>query len=180
MNQKRPNTISVDLGNLKQPWLEWCARQGTKPSDALRQILAKVLGDSSMLSAPPSMDTYRPEKPRARLEVRFTPSEHVKLKAEARQHGFAPTKWIVALVRAQLTGQPHFGQIELEHLAHSNRQLLAIGRNLNQIAKALNCAPHEQGAVRVELITALQVIIRAHTETVSNIMRANVERWSIR
>ena len=42
----RLTSISADLGTLKAPWVAWCAKQQIKPSDALRQILTKVLGQT--------------------------------------------------------------------------------------------------------------------------------------
>jgi hypothetical protein len=45
----------------------------------------------------------------------------------AGHEGYLPTKWVVAMVRTKLTGQPHVGQPELERLTRSNQQLLALG-----------------------------------------------------
>ncbi|MEO7864197.1 MAG: hypothetical protein ABIU05_27945 [Nitrospirales bacterium] len=178
---KRPNTISADLGALKQPWLAWCAKQRMQPSEALRQVLAKVMHGDLPVSVPRSAEVRdRAEKPRVRVEVHLTESEHRLLKPLARAEGFAVTKWIVALIRARLIKHPQFGQSELESLARSNQQLLAIGRNLNQLAKALNTSPQDRRAFRVDLITELSSRIQTHTKTVSNVMRGNLERWQIR
>lgn len=178
---KRPNTISADLGPLKQPWLAWCAKQKLQPSEALRQVLAKVLQGELPVSGSGGTEVReRREKPRVRVELHLTESEHRTLNALARAEGFRVTKWIVALIRARLIGQPQFGQAELAALARSNQQLLAIGRNLNQIAKALNTSPQDRKSFRVYLITELSRRIQDHTKLVSNVMRSNLERWSIR
>jgi hypothetical protein len=66
---------------------------------------------------------------------------------------------------------------EMETLGESNYQLLSIGRNLNQIAKRLN-----QGYVQpitLERIEQLQQQINQHTELVSKVLRASIERWSL-
>jgi hypothetical protein len=83
------------------------------------------------------------------MEVNLTPSELAALKRMAGHEGYVPTKWVVAMIRTKLTGQPQVGQPELETLARSNQQLLALGRNLNQIAKVLNTSPHNRDAFRV-------------------------------
>lgn len=177
---KRLNTISADLGALKQPWLAWCAKQKTQPSDALRQVLAKIIHGSIPVSVPRgAVVKDRPEKPTVRVEIHLTESEHSTLKPLARAQGFTVTKWIIALIRARLVGHPQFGHSELEVLARSNLQLLAIGRNLNQLAKALNTSPHDRSAFRVDLITELSSRIQTHTTTVSSVMRGNLERWHI-
>ena len=177
---KRLNTISADLGPLKQSWLAWCSKQKTQPSNALRQVLAKIVHGSLPVSVPPgAVVSNRPEKPTVRVEIHLTESEHGTLKLLARAQGFTVTRWIIALIRTRLVGHPQFGQSEVDVLARSNLQLLAIGRNLNQLAKALNTSPHERSAFRVELITELSSRIQSHTTTVSSVMRGNLERWHI-
>ena len=177
----RLNTISADLGPLKQPWLAWCATQKMTPSEALRQVLAKVIHGELPVSGPRGVEVRdRAEKPTVRVEIHLTESEHRLLKPLARAEGFTVTKWIVALIRARLIGSPQFGQAELAVLARSNQQLLAIGRNLNQLAKALNTSPQDRRAFRIDLITELSSRIQTHTTTVSRVMRGNLERWSIR
>jgi hypothetical protein len=71
------------------------------------------------------------------------------------------------------------GQPELAALTRSNQQLLALGRNLNQIAKVLNTAPQNRAAFRVEVITELSRVIRTHTDRVSDVLRGTVARWSL-
>jgi hypothetical protein len=123
--------------------------------------------------------TSKPERATARMEVNLTPSELAALKRMAGYEGYVPTKWVVAMVRTKLTGQPHVGQPELETLARSNQQLLALGRNLNQIAKVLNTTPQNRAAFRVEVITELSRVIQAHTKKVSDVLRGTVERWHL-
>ncbi len=84
------------------------------------------------------------------------------------------------MVRAKWSGQPHVGQPELERLTRSNQQLLALGRNLNQITKVLNTSPQNCAAFRVQVITELSRVIRAHTDKVSDVLRGTVERWQLR
>ncbi len=114
------------------------------------------------------------------MEVNLTPSELAALKRMAGHEGYAPTKWVVAMIRTKLTRKPHVGQPELETLARSNQQLLALGRNLNQIVKVLNTAPQNRTAFRVEVITELSRVIQAHTKKVSDVLRGTVARWQIR
>jgi len=114
------------------------------------------------------------------MELNLTTSELAAMKRMAGHEGYVPTKWVVAMVRTKLTGQPHVGQPELERLTRSNQQLLALGRNLNQIAKVLNTSPQSRAAFRVEVITELARVIRTHTDKVSDVLRGTVERWQLR
>ncbi len=178
---KRTTTITVDLGELKVPWQAWCQDQGITPSHALRNALRQAMGRRATRAPTPRLRiTPKPERANARMEVNLTPSELAALKQMAGHEGYVPTKWLVAMVRTKLTGQPQVGQPELETLARSNQQLLALGRNLNQIAKVLNVAPQNRTAFRVEVITELSRVIQAHTKKVSDVLRGTVARWQLR
>ncbi len=113
------------------------------------------------------------------MKLNLTPSELSALRTCARLEGYQPTGWVVAMIRTKLTGEPHVGQPELAALTRSNQQLLALGRNLNQIAKVLNTAPQNRTAFRVEVITELSRVIQAHTKKVSDVLRGTVARWSL-
>jgi hypothetical protein len=177
---KRTTTITVDLGELKESWQTWCEQQGVTPSHALRNALRQAMDRRATRAPAPRLRvTPKRERATARIELNLTSSELAALKKMAGHEGYVPTKWLVAMVRTKLTGQPQVGQPELETLARSNQQLLALGRNLNQIAKVLNTAPQNRAAVRVEVITELSRVIQAHTRKVSDVLRGTVARWSL-
>ena len=177
---KRTTTVTVDLGELKAPWQAWCQAHGITPSHALRDALRQAMdGRATRAPAPRLRVTPRRERATARIELNLTPSELAALKKMAGHEGYIPTKWVVAMIRTKVTGQPHVGQPELETLARSNQQLLALGRNLNQIAKVLNTAPQNRPAFRVEVIAELSRVIQAHTKKVSDVLRGTVERWHL-
>lgn len=178
MTGRHNSVLSVHLGTLKHQWVSYCRSHGISPSDATRQVIRKLVGrelhaensDSSV-----SVDALGPKK---RIEIRLTCEEHRTVAEAATLAGFSVNSWIVSLVRAQLSDLPQLGQFELEQLAASNSQLVAIGRNLNQIARALNAAPTEKTVYRVEIVEALSEAIRSHTAAVSAVIQSNVQRWS--
>lgn len=177
----RTTTISADLGDLKAHWLAWCQAQQVTPSVALRQVLGRAIsGPSAQSARTRTVLKNRREKAAQRMKLHLTPSEVAGINSLAAQEGYRPTQWVVAMIRTKLTKQPHVGQPELEQLARSNQQLLALGRNLNQIAKVLNTFPENRGAFRVEVITELSRVIRANTDKVSDVLRGTMERWQIR
>ncbi|MBL8039287.1 MAG: hypothetical protein JNN16_17445 [Nitrospira sp.] len=177
---KRTTTVTVDLGELKAPWQAWCQDHRITPSHALRNAIRQAM-DGKTTEAPPRIRVSpRRERATARMELNLTSSELAALKKMAGHEGYLPTKWLVAMIRTRLTGQPHVGQPELERLTRSNQQLLALGRNLNQIAKVLNTSPENRSAFHVKVITELSRVIRAHTDKVSDVLRGTVERWQLR
>ena len=179
-SEKRTTTITVDLGDLKAPWQAWCQDHGVTPSHALRNAVRQAMDRKATQAPPPRLRvSRRRERATARMKLNMTPSELAALRTCARHEGYQPTAWVVAMIRTKLTGEPHVGQPELETLARSNQQLLALGRNLNQIAKVLNTAPQNRTAFRVEVITELSRVIQAHTKKVSDVLRGTVERWHL-
>lgn len=116
------------------------------------------------------------DAPHRRLEIRLTAGEYEVLRDLADAAGFSLNRWIVAMIRAQLTATPQFAEAELAALAVSNTQLAAIGRNLNQIARALNT--HERvEPYRFKLLETLKTEVDEHLDTVTGVIRANLDRW---
>lgn len=177
----RPTQLTVDLGDLKAPWVEWCAQQQVTPSQALRQLLCQTLERAPRARfTPHRIVTRRGERPTRQVSFRLTPSEYAALATRAKTEGYRPTHWLKAMIRVQLTRQPSLSDPERQAVAHSTKQLLALGRNLNQIARALNKAPTQQAAVRLELLTDLSTRIRAHVDQITALTRASLERWELR
>lgn len=180
MEKKRDTRITVDLLEHKQAWLDYCAANGTTPSAAFREIVVRLTANRSDTAAARPVAEGEPEKQTVRKKIGLTSSESARIDEIAAAEGFSSTKWIIALIRAKLTGLPQFGQEELVALDQSNLRLLQAGRNLNQLARALNTSPEHRHLFRVELIEKLSAAFKEHAVHVSNLMTANVERWRIK
>ena len=178
-SRSRPNRINIDLQGYKQSWIDYCSARNITPSEAFRLVVAK-LADKGYADVLRNVAEGEPDGGKIRKEIRLTESETVQAESLAFKEGFSLSRWIVALVRARLTGTVQLGQQEMELLARSNMQLLTLGRNLNQIAKALNTSPENRRVFKVNVIEDLQTRIKEHTTVVASVMAANVERWRIR
>jgi hypothetical protein len=170
--------LHVYLGKAKRPWEERCKRLGQRPGIALKKLVEKhlraALGEVQFTTQTESLE----RGPKVRLALRLTETERARILESAQREGCSPQTWVVNVVRATLTRQPQLGMRELEALGESNYQLLAIGRNLNQIAKRLNEGEPEH--LTLEEIRELRRQIDAHTQTASTAIRASIERWAIR
>jgi len=179
----RPSQFTMDLLAYKQPWLEWCNASGVTPSDAFRQIVARLVTGKGGATAPPTAAPLAPsastadDRPTVRKEISLTATELAQVEALAHEEGFSVSRWLVAIVRARLTGTRPLGQRELEVLRQSNAELLAVGRNLNQIAKALNQTPQNRSFYSVAQIEALSSQIKAHCVVVASVMAEDQRRW---
>jgi hypothetical protein len=173
------NVLSIYLGGeLKTQWLKFCEVRGTSSSEAMRSVVRKLT------SRPVEPQTFQvlheqPDCERRRIEIRLTASEYACLEKVARLSGNSPNSWLVNMARANLARAPQLGSYELQVLGKSNSNLLAIGRNLNQIARWMN---GNQGSAppEIERIDGIYRHIVSHTEEVTAVMRANLDRWILK
>lgn len=114
-----------------------------------------------------------------RIQIRLTETEYQALLARSTLERTKHTDWIVRAVRANLTETPQFTQTLAESLNASTRQLRAIGRNLNQIAKRINQGsdPNQLSPTQLERLGS---VISDHTKRVGSLVDASLTRWKIR
>lgn len=179
--EKEPSPyMNIYLGDLKKPWVEYCSSVGKKPGAALREAIEKQLA-GLQTGKPRTVFTQVEEtsqEPKKRFEILLTVSEREALEVRAKEAGSSVRQFIVDAIRAALTHEPQYSMKEIEVLGESNYQLLAIGRNLNQIARRLNEGKYEP--VTVERIEELSKSLRQHAKKVSDSIGANIERWNLR
>lgn len=156
---------------LKQKVKAYCESTQCTESELIKTAVAKLL------SAEDAEVMKRLKKSRAeKITIRFTPEENTLIEQQAEGSGFAyRTDWIVSIVRKAL-GLPALNDSAILALRDSNRELLAMGRNLNQIAKVLNTDFRYANAASPELILALSNTISNHTEVVSEVLNAALNR----
>ena len=185
LSKRRSTAVSIDLLGLKDQWIAWCASQGMSPSQAFRAIVQRLTGSGDPVIATPAPDatafrcTPPGEATVRRISLRLTASELGVVEQRADAAHTTPNRWIRGLVRSHLTGDPQFGDRELEAVIQSTTQLRYIGRNLNQVARGLNASPHERLLYKVDLIERLEAAIESHTHAVSRLLAANIERWRL-
>ena len=68
-----------------------------------------------------------------------------------------------------------FGTEEAHKLGDSNSQLSAIGRNLNQMTKAMNQGIYE--AYDREFVSRVHELVKAHIHQVFKVLVRNKQRW---
>lgn len=177
--EKENPYLNVYLGALKKPWSDYCKSLNKKPGAALKEAIEQQLEKAVQNPPPPFRQTgVAPDgEPKVRFEILMTKSEKSAVMERANLEQCSQRRWIIDAIRAGLTHEPQFGMKEIDALGESNYQLLAIGRNLNQIAKAIN--EGRRDSVTIESIERLRQVIDAHTDKVSDAIRASLERWNI-
>jgi hypothetical protein len=148
--------------------------RGLSESELLRSVVLVVTGqDTDDQLIKPEAENNELE----RMTVRLPGFLMDAAKQRGKSKGMAASRWVAALVQANLTGKPVMADKELAILQASNRELAAIGRNINQIAKALNEAFHETERVRLDTLAALSQSISENRAAIRSLVRASQQAW---
>ena len=92
------------------------------------------------------------------------------------------SRYVAALVQTHLRRSPVMTANELQVLAESNRELIATGRNLNQIAYALNAALRREGVIpfdnlNPEVINLVRAEVLENRRLIRALTRASLNAW---
>jgi len=100
-------------------------------------------------------------------------------RARASLKGMGLGRWMASLVQNHLSRQPVATDKEIIAVRAMNRELAAIGRNVNQIAKALNSAVHgvERGQVSLTELERLPAAITVSRKVISVLVRKSQQSW---
>jgi hypothetical protein len=112
----------------------------------------------------------------SRVYVRLRSDDRLLLDARAEARGVRPATYAAVLLRAHLRRLAPLAKDELLALKHSIRELAAIGRNINQIARAANAGGRLPGSARIEFRAMLKVC-EALRENTKALLKANLASW---
>ena len=140
----------------------------------IKQLLEVVLRSSA------AVGLSRLEPPRSprdmRLYVRLDPDDRLMLNERAAARAMPSATYVAVLVRSHLRNLAPLPKQELLALKSAVAELGAIGRNLNQIARATNQGQRVAGLGREELRAMLQVggALRHHVKA---LLARNEKSW---
>ena len=141
----------------------------------LRQLLEVVLRTAG-LDEPSAIAPAAKVNRDARLNVRLEPEDSRLLKERARARGMASATYLSYVARCHLRGAAPLPRAEYTLLKQSVEQLAALGRNLNQIARAMNQGEHPAMPGRAEVASMLKIseALRQHFRA---LLEANSQSW---
>lgn len=178
--EKPSRAINIHLGaDLKARWVDYCAGLGKTPGAAIKEAIEQQLEKAAKNLPPPMRQkgVVPDHEAKVRFEILMTKSEKAAVVERSNLEHCSQRRWIIDAIRAGLTHEPQFSMDEIDALGESNYQLLAMGRNLNQVAKAMN--ESRRDSVTIESIERLRRIIDVHVNKVSGAIRASLDRWNI-
>lgn len=87
------------------------------------------------------------------------------------------SEWVASLIQSNLMKEPVMSHNQLLALNSSIRELSAIGRNINQITRALNERPGDQDLVKLEQLAALHAQIENSKNAFRHLVRSSQRAW---
>jgi hypothetical protein len=150
-------------------------RQQITESALLKRMLDLVL---STVSTPAVGNVTAPTRParQARLYVRLTAGDRQLLQERSAARCLAPATYASILLRAHLRALTPLPEAELQALRQSTRELAAIGRHLNQIARATGQGQAGSGVGREDLWALLKAC-EALRDRVRAYISTNATSW---
>lgn len=123
-------------------------------------------------------DTEEGKKVR-RVEIGLTANQAEELNKRSVPMGMSGNAYVAALLRTHVKHAPYFSEEELNALREANRQLAALGKNVNQIARALNTSLDNADLARAAELDQVRQEVEQHRQAVANMVRQNMKAWRI-
>jgi hypothetical protein len=161
--------------DLKANFVSRAQARGCSESELLREIVLREIEGENASNSPvaPNPETADLRPMTVRLPGFFMDATQRRAKAK----GMAPSRWVAALVQSNLMREPVMSEAEIAALQESSRELAAIGRNINQIARAINEAFHQTERIRLEKLAELAQAIQENRTAVRALVRASQNAW---
>jgi hypothetical protein len=149
--------------------------QGITESAFLKRLVDASLVPTSAVT-PPSPDAIEPVSATGRLSIRLRSDDFLLLRERALGRSMPRSTYVSLLVRSHLRAATPLPTAELDGLKRSVAEISAIGRSLNQIARAVNRGERGNGVSKADLQALLRALegLRAHIKALIN---ANLTSW---
>lgn len=113
-----------------------------------------------------------------RVCIRLSLEDRLLLRERAAARGLPSATYVSVLVRSHLRHLAPLPRNEYQALSNAVSELGAIGRNINQIARAANRGDRVVGPSRGDLFAMLKVC-EAMRDHVKGLLKANLRSWNI-
>jgi hypothetical protein len=145
-------------------------------------VLLRRLVDAALITAGTpkhlALEAVEPVSVSGKISVRLRPDDIVLLRERATARQMPVGTYVGDLVRSHLRNLPPLPTEELKALKSSVAELGAVGRNLNQIARALNSGDGGAGREMADLQVLFKALagLRDHTK---RLITVNVLSWQV-
>ena len=158
----------------KERFTEFARGQGVSESALLKRVIEALIGGNEVRNA--TLAPLEQVPASERLSVRLAVDDLLLLRERARSRGIPSATYVSLLVRSHLRNLSPIPDNELKVLQQAIGQVSAIGRNLNQIARAVNAGERPDGPSKADL----HAILRACTglrDAFKGVIERNIQSW---
>lgn len=120
-----------------------------------------------------------PADVRRKIYPRLSSAEVEALQRLAQEMGWSKSKYMAQLFRVHLSGEPRFSEREMLELRQATLQLSAMGRNINQVARALNISLDHANQAHAVQWEVMHKVIDLHRKFVKALIKSNLGYWGI-
>jgi predicted HicB family RNase H-like nuclease len=138
-------------------------------SDLLRSLIVELS------ETPPQKFTLAVETEIQRFTLRLPKILVNAAKIKANKKGMTLTKWIESLIKVAITKSSVLSDAEFSELKASNREISRVGRNLNQITRAINAML--QFSIEKKMLEELNEKIDDNSNAIFSFMKASRNTW---
>ena len=159
----------------KQRFDQLAHDQGLTESAFLKRLIDGSIAASGGLTRQES-DAVDSVTPSGRLSIRLRPDDLMMLRDRAKSRDMPTSTYASYLIRSHLRALTPLPSAELAAFKRSIAEVGAIGRNLNQIARAVNRGEAPNGPNRADLQALLRALtgLRDHMKA---LIAANLASW---
>jgi hypothetical protein len=162
---------------MKERFAAVARRQGLAQSVLLKRLVAATLWAADTTS----LNLEEPSKPlpaSGKISVRLRSDDLLLLRERASARGMPSSTYVTFLLRGHLRSLTPLPTAEFSALRKSLMEVAAIGRNFNQMARALNAGERSTGPDNTSLMSLLRVL-DALREHFRKLLDANSKSWEV-
>jgi Mobilization protein NikA len=158
----------------KERFARMAQAQGLSESALLRRLVEVSLVATGAVETPTPLE---PVTASGRISVRLRDDDLLLLRERARARQLPTSTYVSYLVRSHLRAQVPLPTAELEGLRRAVAEIGAIGRNINQIARAVNQQQWPSGPNPGDLRAILRALTAMRDDTKA-LINANLASWA--
>lgn len=171
----------------KADFNEMANNHGLTESELLRLIIANAINsqdDKNITPKKEKLDFSHMRKTESDIEItelkiRLPKFLREQAKAKAKTQGMATSRWIKSLVQSNLIQPPVLIDSAIIALKETDRELAAVGNNLNQIARKLNESIFKIEWVKIEKLEEVKQEVKTVRAAIDELIRVSRNGWII-
>ena len=161
---------------IKNAFRDMAKEKGLTESEFLRSI---VLNAINYPSNTPTLETTKSNIEITDLKIRLPRFLIEAAKEKASTQGMATSRWIKSLVQSNLIQSPVLTDSAIDAIRESNREIAAVGNNINQISRKFNESVFNADMVTIKKLEEIDFAIDSLRLELKNLVKVSRDGWGL-